>query len=792
MDSSLSRAGALPRVALAVAISVLAGVLLAGLAVPFVAGTGLAAKATADDFISLPAELVTPELSTRSTVLAADGSVLATFYRVNRVSVPMAKIPAVVRQAVIAIEDSRFYEHNGVDYKGTLRAAATNARTGSVAQGGSTITQQYVKNALIEAAGDDKVAQRAAAERSAERKLQEARYALAIERQLTKDEILHRYLEIAYFGNGVYGIGTAATYYFGKPVTKLTLPEAALLAGVVQNPTRFNVSSRDASVRRDVVDRRNTVLGRMADLGFITAKARAQAAASRVVTAAARRLGQDCGAPSVKAPFFCQYVRHELEDTDVGAALGSTREERQQRLLGGGLVVRTTLDPRIQREAQEAVDEEVPADDPSGVFAAINMVEPGTGHIRAMAVDRPYGEDEKKNQTQVNFATGGSYGFQPGSTFKAFFLASAVQQGIALGTSIYSPAIYYPTVFNYDDGYGKKLPVRNAEEDEAGSFDLVTGTHASVNTFYMQLAERVGLEKPLALADSLGLKQLRPGGADPLPRIPSAVLGSPTVSPLSMAGAYAAFAAHGKHCPVRAVLSITTASGTPVDVPPVRCGQAMDATVADTVTEVLTGVIDGDDPHRTGSGASIGRPAAGKTGTTNDSKAAWFVGYTPELATAVWVGKKNPTPLRRITIDGSYYPQVYGGTVPADIFSKAMRGALRGKPVEYFDLDSQPYVRSSPAYESASGAIPEVAGMGYDTASATLRAAGFSPTPGRRVASSQPEGIVAYTYPGSGSSASPGTTVYIYRSRGSSFSPPRTTSPPSRNGTASPSPTPRR
>ena len=434
MPRPLSSAGVLARLGLGVALSLLAGVLLAGLAAPLVGGVGLAAKATADDFVALPTQLETPALSTRSQVLAADGSVLATFYRVNRISVPLRDIPLSMRQALVAIEDSRFYEHKGVDYKGTLRAAATNVRSGGVTQGGSTLTQQYVKNALLEAANGDKAGVEAARGRSVDRKLREARYALALERKLPKNEILHRYLDIAYFGNGVYGVGTAANYYFDKPVSKLTLAESALLAGVVQNPTRYNIASSEGAVRRDVVDRRNVVLRRMADLGNISEAARARAAGSRLPRITPTKVGQDCGAADVTAPFFCQYVRHELEDTDVGAALGATRQERQQKLLGGGLTIRTSLDPDDQRAAQRTVDAKVPADDPSKVHAAIDMVEPGTGHIKAMAVNRPYGE--KKGQTQVNYATGGTYGFQPGSTFKPFFLAAALHEGLPLSTSI--------------------------------------------------------------------------------------------------------------------------------------------------------------------------------------------------------------------------------------------------------------------------------------------------------------------------------------------------------------------
>ncbi len=251
------------QLAKALVVCVIAGLLLAALAFPVVGSVGLAVKAGADEFLVLPAELETPPLAERSRILAADGSVLATLYSQNRVMVPLADVPEQTRKAVIAIEDSRFYAHNGVDPKGTLRAAIANAKANGVAQGGSTLTQQYVKNALLQAA-DTEQEQDAAREVSIERKLREARYALAIERQLSKDEILERYINIAYYGNGVYGLGTAASYYFGKPVQELTVAEGALLAGIVQSPGRYDpLKNLDAAL-----ERRNVVLGRMADLGF--------------------------------------------------------------------------------------------------------------------------------------------------------------------------------------------------------------------------------------------------------------------------------------------------------------------------------------------------------------------------------------------------------------------------------------------------------------------------------------------------------------------------------------------
>ncbi|MEA2144547.1 MAG: hypothetical protein QOG59_134, partial [Solirubrobacteraceae bacterium] len=402
------------RLGLALVVSCVMGLLLAGLAFPVVGALGLTAKSGADDFLALPDDLEAGPPAQRSKILASDGTLLATMYVQNRVNVALSSVPLVTRQAIIAIEDSRFYAHHGVDFKGIVRAAITNAGAGGVKQGASTLTQQYVKNALIDAA-PDKAGQQAAKADSIDRKLREARYAIALERKLSKDQILERYLNIAYFGHGVYGIGTAANYYFAKGVNRLNLAQSALLAGMVQNPNTYDPSSKEPSIRAATKARRNVVLRRMEDLGFISDPLRIAAEGLGIFTAI-RPVGSGCESPAVQSPYFCDYVRHILEDTPAGAALGLTRNARQRALFGGGLTIRTTLDPKVQLAAQTTVDEQVPRNDPSRAAAAINIVEPGTGNVRAMALDRTYSDKVGAGNTKVNLATGGKFGFQAGST----------------------------------------------------------------------------------------------------------------------------------------------------------------------------------------------------------------------------------------------------------------------------------------------------------------------------------------------------------------------------------------
>ncbi len=653
-------------------ITIAAGVGLALLFLPVVSAVGLFAKASADHYLSLPAELVTPPLPQSSRIVAADGGLIATLRGTeNRTVVDGKAIPQIMRQAIVAIEDSRFYSHAGIDIKGVLRAALRNSEAGDVQQGASTLTQQYVKNVLLQNARTDKQRDDAAGT-SIERKLQEARYAGEVEKKLTKDEILERYLNIAYFGNGNYGVGTAAQNYFGTGITTLTLPQAALLAGLVQSPSLYDPVNHPDAART----RRDVVLDRMAELGYITQAAADTAKATPVQVVQAQAAAAQDSCESASAPFFCDYVRSQLLGDP---RLGATDAERARRVYEGGLVIQTTLQPKVQKAAQDTVNAVIAPTNP--VSATEVVVEPGTGNILAMAVNRVFGSNAAANQTKEPLPTKAV--FQPGSTFKAFTLTAALEAGYGLNTQFYSPACYVSKIFPLADRHdGSDCPkgYANAEPDESGIYDISEATWKSVNTYYIQLEEKVGVPAVVKMANRLGIPSSSLKGISS--KQGDLTLGHPKIAPLDLADAYATLAAHGIHCDTRYATSATDSTGQKVDIAPAPvCQRVVSAGVADTATSVLEGVV----TQGTGypNAAAVGRPAAGKTGTMDNYTAAWFVGYTPQMSAAVAVGNpKGPegNPLRGITADGRTWPRVFGGDLPAIIWGRSMRLALAGVP----------------------------------------------------------------------------------------------------------------
>ena len=562
-----------------------------------------------------------------------------------------------------------------------MRASISTGSGGQV-QGGSTITQQYVKQILL-AAATTKEEREAATAVSISRKLREARYAIALENKLSKKEILEGYLNIAYFGAGSYGVEIAARRYFSTNANNLTLSQAATLAGLVQNPSRFDPTLYPERAQ----NRRDDVLNAMVNTGYITQE---QADATEAISVAADLDPAELpnGCTTSIAPFFCDYVLTVLRSDPV---FGETPEERARLLDIGGLTIKTTLDRKAQVSSQNSVEERIPFDDPSGKAASITMIRPGTGEITAMAQNRKWGRSGI-GYTTVNYGApldaNGTVGFQAGSTFKAFTIAAAFKQGWDPFKVINSPEEKVFEDFVECETGGKFAPYEVKNSTASGGFDILSGTAYSVNTYFVGLEEKLGMCDPPDIAKASGVQQ---GNGEDFEKFPCFTLGCFDVTTLDMAVGMATFAAHGIRCNAIAITEITDRYGKYLNVPSAGCTRTIDLQVADSTTAVLAGVIDGPVPGRTGQAMNLGRPAAGKTGTTDSSAAVWFVGYTPDMAAAVWVGDPRggqKYPMKRVTINGRYYSQVFGSTMPGPIWRDSLIGALEGTPKTPWDLNT--------------------------------------------------------------------------------------------------------
>ncbi|MGW3663966.1 transglycosylase domain-containing protein [Streptomyces sp. NPDC005141] len=667
-------------------VSVLAGAVMAGIALPAAGALGLAAKGSVQGFDDIPDNLKSPSLSQRTTILDSKGGQIATVYSRDRTVVDIKDISPSMQKAIVAIEDSRFYEHGAVDLKGILRAVNQNAQNGGVAQGASTLTQQLVKNYFVEEAGDDptKVAQ--ATQQTIGRKIRELKYAIQLEEKLGKKKILENYLNITFFGEQAYGVEAAAQRYFSKPAKNLNLQESALLAGIVQSPSRYDPVNDE----EEATKRRNTVLQRMAEVHDISQE--------QADTAKAAKLGLHVSKPkngcitAVKgASFFCKYVENVFLSDPV---FGKTKEARAKVWNRGGLTIRTTLEPQSQASIQASLKDHVNKSDK--VAAAATLVEPGTGKILGMGQSKPYGYG--KNETEINYSVnygmgGSNYGFPTGSTFKPFVAAAALEQGRPATQEYSSPnKMPYPSPVQtcgskaWTNQANEQVP--NESADEKGPYQLKEAMAKSVNTYFVQMISDIGLCPVMDQIGKLGVVQ---GNGDKLPQVPSIALGAKGISPLTMATAYAAFASRGMYCTPVAIESISQQIGErekSLDVPKSTCSRAMSEKTADTVNSLLSGVID------SGTGQQAGltdRANAGKTGTTDERKNAWFVGYTPNMSGAVWVGSASQrVHMVGIQIGGVYHDKVYGGQVPGPIWRDLMTGALVGKDSPSFNLVNIP------------------------------------------------------------------------------------------------------
>ena len=585
-----------------------------------------------------------------SAIYARDGSRLTVIASdKNRRYVSLDRISKWLPAATIAIEDRRFYEHHGVDWKAVGRAAVKNLEAGRVAEGGSTLTQQLVRNIYPQITN----------EVTLKRKLNEALVARELEDQHPKQWILEQYLNTVPYGHSAYGAEAAAQIYFSRSAKDLTMAQAALLAGLPQGPSRYDPFVHGKAAK----DRRAEVLQAMLDQGVISQDEFAQASASKLGLKRGDLFGR------TTEPYVEQYVRSQLEsDTEFGA----------QAVLGGGLKVTTTIDPQMQKLAYNAMRNVLRLPPCSGAprascdpAAALVSIRPSTGEIVAMT------STSKFKNTQFNFAQGQR---QPGSTFKPFTLAAAIEAGINPATTYYQSA---PFTIDKTDQWGQiygPWKVHTAEGGYKGRISLERGTLASDNTVYAQLILDVGPEEVKDVAQRMGINQ------STLTAVPSLTLGSNAVTPLEMASAYASFAAQGVYRKPRIISKITFAGSDRVVKVKSKAKRVMADGVAAEVTRILgENMYEGTGTHAR---TSDNRPQAGKTGTTDNIRDAWFCGFTPDLATCVWIGYpvSEKYPLHGVEGVGT----VYGGTLPAAIWHGFMDAALAHTPPHDFPKPKNP------------------------------------------------------------------------------------------------------
>ncbi len=707
-----------------VAVSVLSGLLLAGLAVPFTALASSGTKMAASSLRHLPAELETPPQSEKSRILMADGGTLGTFYDENREYVGLDEIAPKMQDAQIAIEDHRFYDHGAVDFTGLGRAFFKTALGDT--QGASTLTQQYVKLVQVEAAkakGDEEGV-RKATEVSFERKIREMRYAMAVEERLTKNEILERYLNIAYYGDGAYGVEAAAHHYWGTTAKDLTLDQAAMLAGMVQNPVQTN----PAKYPERAMERRDVVLNRMRELGIITMAEADEA--KQVVFDPTKIQNTPNGCVASPFPILCQYVVETLK-SDKMPSLGKTKDERENFLTRGGLTIHTLIDPEAQAAAEAAVAAQIAPTDP--VLSTSVQIQPSTGLIVSMAQSRPKIGTEP-GQTYYNFsvekAMKGLEGFQAGSTFKPFVMAAALEAGATPSKTYDSPyqKDYRGTTFKSCDGpfvFNQNWKPKNYDSSY-GVIDMMKATQASVNNYYIQLERDIGICASIEMAKKTGVKLSDGEDLKRESHNPSFVLGTSDVTPLSMAEAYATFANRGVHCDPIILKAVENKDGANIPVPSANCTKVMEPEVADGVSYILETVMS----KGTGKPARMpdGRQQAGKTGTTNDATAVWFAGYTPEMAgvAMIAIDKTNPyfknhrKSLTGIKVANGTRLRGSGGGDAGKIWKVAMASALKDLPRTKFTDPSRKIL------DGEKVPVPDVSGMGYNETKQTLEAAGFS------------------------------------------------------------------
>lgn len=661
-------AGRLSIIGAMVKYSALGGVVLAGILIPTTTFVAVTASDVGEDIVAMPMELQESENPQTTRLLASNGDLLAYFYEENRQNVPLDEISPVMQDALLSIEDSRFYEHGALDLRGTLRALVNNASDGQT-QGGSSITQQLVKLTLVQQA-TTKEQMRAATETSVARKIRELKLAIDYEEKHTKKDILERYFNIAYFGDGSYGINAAANHFFSVSPAELSVKQAATLAGLVRNPVEF-----DPIVYPErALQRRNTVLATMARDGSITMEEAEELQAEPLDL---KETEFPNGCVSSVAAFSCDYIRRYLLEDE---ALGETVEARQQQLERGGLTIKSNIDVGMQEAINDAVESNVNATDKA--IGSMALVEPGTGKVRGVAQSRPMGTDKEGGESFINFAVpyryGESLGFQAGSTFKLFTAAAALDKGIPVSKTYSAPPrMTVPTGTYFDcEGRGTdEWEVSNSTV--SGTMDMTRGMRQSVNTYFAQLERDAGLCNVVRMAEKMGITVPYDPDNGVTNQVPSFTLGVTSVSPLDMAAAYAVPASGGMYCEPQPVASIEDSAGEVVKEYQAECERVIDEDVAAQLNGILRGL---QEPGGFGysNGLQLNIQSAAKTGTTQRNRSVWYSGYTPEMSAAAMIAGADadgkPIPLAGNSVNGRVvgFSEAAGSSLAGPMWKDAM------------------------------------------------------------------------------------------------------------------------
>ena len=758
---------------------VLAGVVVAAAAFPAAAMSGLTVEAGGKAFASLPSQLKAFSSPQITRVFASDNKTqIAVMYDEFRSDVPLSQISVNMQNAIIAAEDRNFYHHSGVDIKGTVRAFV-NDQSGGDKQGASTLTMQYTRMALAYSATTPQEVV-AATEDTAKRKITEMKYAIQLEKQMSKQQVLERYLNIAPFGNGAYGIYAASQIYFQKNPKDLDIAQAALLAGMVKAPTSFNPTT--TSGYPQAVGRRHYVLQGMVTTGAIT-KVQEAAAEKEQVPHTVKKTGNGCVSVNKNEwGFFCDYfTRWWLSQQ----AFGATTYDREQRLNDGGYRVVTTMDLKATAAAHKRITDQISTKNKDALMPA--AVQPGTGQVLALAANRTYSLDDSKNFLSSNPAKRdrgikGTYpnttnpiisgggdvdGYQAGSTFKMFTMVTALKQGIPLTKTINAGKVAQ-THYIVQPGSPAACPGThfycpgNAGESEAGVYNMWAAFGHSVNTYFVPLEEEVGADNVVQTAEDFGIqfrssddaKLAQPGNAE---QWGAFTLGVSESTPLDLANAYATLAADGKYCAPTPVKEIVTQANEKIDVGSANCHRVVSADVARAALDAARCPV-GDSAQLGSCGGSgtapgahgqVGKPVFGKTGTTDSSKTAALILGTTQIVVAGYLADTDWPQTSQHMSHSQVNPAVWN----------TVADYMRGKPGVQFPRPGDSKVALGDMVP-----VPSVSCTAVPNAQSELKNAGFTPVTGPQVASNCPAGTVADTKPSG--MASKNTAIVMEISKG--------------------------